>query len=369
MQLLFYISGHGYGHATRTSEILRALAQQQSSCGFQVRSNVPDRLFAGIDRTSFHQLPESLDPGVVEDADSLSIDVPATLKAIECFYDRRAAMVADEAAWARSHEISLIVADFPPLAGEIAVACGISCIGIGNFTWDWIYQPLFERDHRHLQDWLRDGYRQMSCWLKLPFSHEANRELFPQVLDVPLVARRPRRTAAEVLKQLAIDPADRRPRVLLAMRGRIPPKARATAAQANPDMLFLHFEAEVAGQSNELAVTLGPDLAFPDVLNVCDAVVSKFGYGIVSECIAARKRLLCPPRLNFREDEIFVREGPGQLRLATISQADFRAGRWSPPLRRLLDQPIVEPTLPTDGAEACAREIGRWISYAKESHA
>lgn len=134
---------------------------------------------------------------------------------------------------------------------------------------------------------------------------------------------------------------------------------RATAAIANPDMVFLHFDAADAGQPNEIGVTLSSELAFPDVLNAADVVVSKFGYGAVSECIAAHKRLLCPPRLNFREDEIFVREAPAQLLLKLISQADFRAGRWSQPLRWLLDQPVVDSTLPIDGAAVCAREIGR----------
>ena len=361
MQLLFYISGHGYGHATRASEVLRALADRQPRWRLHVRSNVPEHLFAGIDRLTFHRLPESLDPGVVEDADSLGIDVPATLDAIEGYHRRRASTVADEAAWLRAQRISLIVADFPPLAGEIAAECGVPCVGIGNFTWDWIYEPLIENGHRRfLQDELRDGYRKMRCWLKLPFSHEANRDLFPRVVDVPLVARRPRRPAHEVLQRLGIGAADGRPRVVLAMRGRIPPGARAAAASLNPDLLFLHFDPVGGGRPNEIGVALGPELSFPDVLHVSDVAISKFGYGIVSECVSARKRLLCPPRLDFREDEIFAREAPAQLRLATISQADFRAGRWSQPLRGLLDQPVIEPSLPLDGAEVCAREIARF---------
>lgn len=360
MQLLFYISGHGYGHATRSSEVLRELARQQPGWRLHVRSNVPEHLFAGIDRLTFHRLGESLDPGVVEDADSLGIDVPATLNAIERHHRRCSQIIDTEAAWVRPHKIALIVADFPPLAGEIAAVCGVPCVGIGNFTWDWIYEPLIEHDDRRfLQAWLCGGYRTMHCWLKLPFSHEENRDLFPQVVDVPLVARRPRRPASEVLEQLGIDAGDRRPRVVLAMRGRIPPAARAAAARSNPDMLFLHFDAADTGQPNEIGVTLSSDLAFPDVLNVADVAVSKFGYGMVSECIAAHKRLLCPPRLNFREDEIFARQAPAQLRLKMISQADFRAGHWSRPLRWLLDQPVVESNLPTDGAAVCAREIAR----------
>ncbi|HJT34618.1 MAG TPA: hypothetical protein VJ783_21490 [Pirellulales bacterium] len=360
MQLLFYISGHGYGHATRSSEVLREIARQQPDWRLHVRSNVPERLFAGIDRLTFHRLPESLDPGVVEDADSLGIDVAATLDEIERYHRRRLQIIDTEVAWVRSQKIALIVADFPPLAGEIAAVCGVPCVGVGNFTWDWIYEPLFEHDERQfLQAWLRGGYRKMHCWLKLPFSHEENGDVFPRVVDVPLVARRPRRPAAAVLEQLGIDAGDLRPRVVLAMRGRIPPAARDAAVKGNQDLLFLHFDAADTGQPNEIGVTLSVDLAFPDVLNVADVVVSKFGYGMVSECIAARKRLLCPPRLNFREDEIFAGEAPAQLRLKMISQADFRAGRWSQPLRWLLDQPVLESTLPIDGAAVCAREIAR----------
>lgn len=132
MQLLFYISGHGYGHATRSSEVLRELARQQPGWRLHVRSNVPEHLFAGIDHLTFHRLRESLDPGVVEDADSLGIDVAVTLDAIERYYRRCSQILDAEAAWVRSQEIAIIVADFPPLAGEIAAACGSPCVGIGN---------------------------------------------------------------------------------------------------------------------------------------------------------------------------------------------------------------------------------------------
>src|SRR5487761_914523 len=328
MRVLFYISGHGYGHATRSSEILRELVACQADWTIHVRSSVPPHLLAGIERVHYHQVAEPLDPGVVEEADSLGVDVPATLDAIESYYRRRGAMVAEEVRWVGQQQISLIVADFPPLAGEIAAACGLPCIGIGNFTWDWIYEPFFDRAAtRYLLDWICEGYARMDCWLKLPFSHQDHRRLFHRVVEVPLVARRPRRDPADVLHKLGADAADRRPRIVLAMRGRIPPAARAAAAHANRDWLFLHFDATNAGsQGNELAVTLSTDLLFTDVLIIADVAVSKYGYGMVSECIAAKKRLLCPPRRNFREDEIFDRCAHEQLRLAQIGREDFLAG-------------------------------------------
>lgn len=351
----YYVSGHGYGHATRSSEIIRALVELRRDARIHLRSNVPEHLFAGIERTEFHRLGESLDPGVVETADSLGVDVPATVGQIERYYRQRETMVAAECEWIQSHGIGLIVADFPPLAGEVARVCRLPCVGIGNFTWDWIYERWQAVDRR-LIDWIQTGYRGMREWLRLPFHHEAG-ERFSRVSDMPLVARRARRKPADVLERLGIDSADRRPRVVLAMRGRIPPAARAAAAEANPDWLFLHFDTDSASGPNELGVSLAPDLLFTDVLNVCDAAVSKYGYGMVSECIAARKRLLCPPRLDFREDEIFARELAGQLPIEELSRDDFLAGRWAAPLRRLLDRPAIPPTHAIDGARACAEAI------------
>lgn len=358
MHVLFYISGHGFGHATRISEILRAIVANQPDWTLHVRSNVPPHLVAGIPRVVFHHCRQSLDPGVAEEADSLGVDVPATLDAIESYYRRRAEIVAQEVHWIRRGKIELIVADFPPLAGEIAAACGLPSVGIGNFTWDWIYEPFFEGSaRRYLLDWVREGYTKLDRWLKLPFSHENHHDRLAHV-DVPLVARRPRREPGDVLRHLGIDNADHRPRIVLAMRGRIPPAARAAAADANPDLLFLHFDAANAGsRGNELPVTITPELLFSDVLNVCEVAVSKFGYGMISECIAAKKRLLCPPRRRFREDEIFDRQADGQLRLKRISRDEFVAGHWAHGLRELLDQPPIEPTLRIDGAEVCAREI------------
>lgn len=354
-QVAYYVSGHGYGHATRSSEIIRALVELPPEVRIHVRSNVPEHLFAGIERTEFHRLGESLDPGVVETADSLGVDILATVNQIERYYQRREAMVAAECGWIQSQGIGLIVADFPPLAGEVARACRLPCVGIGNFTWDWIYERWPSVDRR-LIDWIQTGYRGMREWLRLPFHHEAAGR-FTQVTDVPLVARRAQRTPAEVLAWLGIGADDRRPRVVLAMRGRIPPAARAAAAQANRDLLFLHFDEVSSSEPNEICVSLAPDLLFTDVLNVCDAAVSKFGYGMVSECIAAKKRLLCPPRLDFREDEIFARELAGQLAIEEISRDDFLAGRWRRPLRRLLDKPTVSPTHVPNGAQSCAEAI------------
>jgi len=357
--ILYYVSGHGYGHATRASEIMRALAKRAAETRIVVRTSAPAHLFAGIPNVTVQSTPNSLDPGAIEEADSLGVDVPATLRRIERYYGDRVTLIAGEAAVVRYERASLVVADIPSLAGEVAEESGVPGLAIGNFTWDWIYEPFFIDDsRRHLLAWIRDGYTKLGTCLRLPFSPSEGFDMFCRVVPVPLVARRATQTPGQVLTHLRINPADRRPRVLLAMRGRIPPQARATAAAANRDLLFLHFEPNTADErGNCRSVTLGPELSFADVLSVCDIVVSKPGYGILSECVAAGKAILAPPRRHFREDEVFDREAARYVRLRPISAMDFSTGNWSADLRRLMAVPFPAEAMPADGADVCAKII------------
>src|SRR5690606_10750720 len=80
-----------------------------------------------------------LDPGSLE-KDALTIDWPATLAAVRRTIDDMSRMVARECAYIRENRVSLLVADIPFLAGYVAEAAGVPCWGVGNFTWDWIYE-------------------------------------------------------------------------------------------------------------------------------------------------------------------------------------------------------------------------------------
>ena len=359
-ELLYYISGHGYGHATRSAAIIRAFVALAPDWTVHVRTSAPAHLFDGIPRTFVHRQLRSLDPGVVEDADALGVDIQATLAQLQDYYARRDQMKSAELEWLNQRAVELIVADFPPLAGEIAADAGVPCLGIGNFTWDWIYEPLMNGDPngQQLQQWVRAGYSKMQTLLKLPFSEDAGLERFGEVRDMPLSARRASRTPQEVFEELQINPGDPRRRIILAMRGRIPLAARERAARENPDCLFLHFETDESPVADNMAsVTLTPALNFTDVLQIADAVVSKLGYGILSECIAAEKAILRPPRRHFREDEIFDREAARYVRLQGISKSDFASGRWREPLQKLLSLPKPSIALRLDGAERCAQLI------------
>jgi hypothetical protein len=88
-----------------------------------------------------------------------------------------------------------------------------------------------------------------------------------------------------------------------------------------------------------------------------DAVVSKPGYGIISECIANDTALLYTSRGQFAEYDVLVREMPRYLRCRFITQEHLLAGRWQESLDALIEQPAPPDRPRTDGAQVVAEII------------
>ncbi len=351
-KILFYVSGHGYGHAIRCSELIRVLGVPVF-----VRTVAPAVLFGDLpvlySRADF-------DSGVVETDGSLGVDVAATVAGIRSVFCERERIIERELEFIRVNGIERIVADVPFIAGDIAAAAGIPCIGVSNFTWEWIYGPYLERfaGSDELTAIMRTGYAKMTRFCRLPFHHAEGFEIFQQVDDVPLVARQPTKGREEVLQMLGYSLSDSRPRILVGMRGRLGPGALEAAAVESPDFDFIHLDQDVRTETpNSRYVQTGNGLRYPDVLQVCDVAVSKFGYGMVSECVANRKPMLVPPRVDFREDEVFRGEAGRYIPIQEITRTEFQAGRWRGQLRLLLDAKLPENSMRTDGAAVCAEII------------
>src|SRR5947208_1224739 len=95
MNLLFYGSGHGYGHAVRSAEVVRELAAQQRAETIYVRTTAPAHLFAGMQGTPIHISPAALDTGAVE-VNPLQIDPERTLETAARFLKKRDAILTVE---------------------------------------------------------------------------------------------------------------------------------------------------------------------------------------------------------------------------------------------------------------------------------
>src|SRR5262249_20386863 len=97
-------------------------------------------------------------------------------------------------------------------------------------------------------------------------------------------------------------------------------------------------------------------LAYQDLVRAADVVVTKPGYGIVSDAIAAGARMVYTERGGFPEYPILLAEMPRHLPCAHLGNAGLQAGRWGPALESVVARPMPPPP-DLDGADAAARRL------------
>ena len=100
-------------------------------------------------------------------------------------------------------------------------------------------------------------------------------------------------------------------------------------------------------------------LDYVDVVGASDVVVTKPGYGIVSDAAAAGTRMIYTERGDFPEYPILVREMTRYLAAVHVSNEDLVAGRLREPIDRVLALPLPSPP-PMNGADVAAARLAGW---------
>jgi len=364
LTIVFYISGHGFGHATRDLEVIRQIHQQQPAARIIVRTSVPESFLKKSARVPMEVQPCETDTGIAQ-IDSLRLDEGETFRRAAAFYatfDRR---VAVDASVLDDVGASVVVGDVPPLAFAAAARAAIPSIALANFTWDWIYAgyAAFRDRAPDVLTTIGEAYAKTSLALRLPFA--GGFETMPTIRDVPLVARRSRRTRDENRRLLDLD--DHRPVVLASFGGHQTAIEYGRIASINDVTLALtDYEAQSIRERGPHDGRLrcfttemldGADIRYEDLVAAADVVVSKPGYGIVSECIANQAALLYTSRGAFKENDVLLADMKSVLRSGFISQDDLRGGKWEPSIRALLAGPAPPGRMRTDGAEVVASAI------------
>ena len=361
MLLFFYVSGHGFGHAARATQVVNALARLEPAVRVVIRASVPEWFLRASLQTPAEISPCETDTGVVQH-DGLSIDEDETARRAAVFHAGFDANVERERRILVDRGATIVVGDIPPLAFAAAHAAGVPSVAISNFTWDWIYAgfPGFDRLAPGVRQQIADANALATLALRLPF--HGGFQSMRRVEDVPLVARHAAASRDDTRRRLQLS--DARPVVLATFgghRGTIPLGRAADSAS----FLLVATNYEVAHDapvhSNLRVVTADEltrtGLSYTDLLAACDVVVTKLGYGIVSECIANNVALLYSPRGRFVEQDVFMREMPAVLRCRMIDQDDLRNGRWADSIKALVAQSVPASSMATDGAAVAAGKI------------
>jgi hypothetical protein len=368
--IVFFVSGHGFGHASRDIEVINAIRALAPHADVIVRTAASRWLFELTLRTSGEVHAIECDTGVVQ-LDSLRPDLDATLARAAAFYADWPALVQREADFLRHARADLVVADIPPLGCAAAHAADIQAVALGNFTWDWIYEDYLSREQVE-PDFLsviRSAYRTATQVLRLPMSG-GFAAMDPSVInDVPLVARHARHAPEDTRSALGLPLG--LPLVLMSFGGYglegfsiegldLSGYGVVTTRQVGVRPQQQHHRQAAVFTIDEGALYRA-GFRYEDLVAACEAVVSKPGYGIVAECAANGAALLYTSRGQFAEYDVLVSSMPAFVRSRFIPQDDLIAGRWQRHLDALLSQPRPATHAATNGAEVVADLVLKYL--------
>jgi len=358
--LVAYISGHGFGHASRTIELLNAIADRRPDVRILVRTAAAPWLFRISARPGISVTPVECDTGAVQ-VDSLRLDEVETIRRAQEFMDDFDARVAAEAAVLTEAAASMVIADAPPLGIAAGRRAGCHTVLLGNFTWDWIYAAY--PGGAALADTIGHIYANADLALRLPL--HGGFQTCPRIHDLPFIARRSRRDAAETRRALGF-PHDR-PLALVSFGGYGAEQLNVAQLATTPRYgIVLTDSTPINGHALR---SLGPTgallpldvdaiyargMRYEDVVKAVDAVVTKPGYGIIAECAANGAALLYTSRGHFAEYDVLVAGMPRYLRTQYVEQATLLAGRWEVDLDALLRQPDPPERADVSGADVAA---------------
>jgi hypothetical protein len=338
--LVFYISGHGLGHASRDIELIRTLRSTQPDLRVVVRTAAPRWVFPN----DLEYQECEADTGVAQ-IDSLRLDERETARRAKAFYADFDARVDDEARMLDRLGATLVAGDIPPLAFAAAARAGLRSVAIGNFTWDWIYcaYAAFEATASGVIERIADAYSHATHALRLPM-HGGFAPMASVTTDIPFIARHATREPSDTRRRLNIT--SDRPVVLVSFGGYGLQASSYHATAEAQGLTLVHFERNPP-----------PGVSYPDIVAAADVVVTKPGYGIISECIANGTAMVYTSRGHFAEYDVLVREMPRFLRSRYLEMEDLVAGRWTDAVRDVLAQPAAPETPRTDGAHVAAQAI------------
>jgi len=154
--IAYFVSAHGFGHATRAAAVMAAVHALDPAICFEVFTAAPEFLFRASLTGPFVYHHGLTDIGLVQRS-ALVEDPPATLARLDDFLPFDEFLLRSWADWLGRLECELVICDIAPLGLAVAELAGLPSVLIERSAGDWIYDSfgLDTQCVRRLADTLR----------------------------------------------------------------------------------------------------------------------------------------------------------------------------------------------------------------------
>lgn len=351
--ILYFVSGHGFGHAVRSGQVVRELSTRGHRC--TIVSSAPKWIFdASLGGGDYRYHAMTVDEGVFQ-VDSLHNDLAQTYDRWKTFLDGAEDWIKKGTALVHETGARGIVSDIAPLAFPLARRSGLPSVLVSTFTWDWILD--FYRDENpafsEIARQIHASYLLADAMIYTPFAYH-----LPPVTPsffVPLIAKKAAEGKREIRKRLGWEDL---PYFFVTFGGYGVNSLEGFRLGDFPEYRFV-FLGEASGRKGNIISLKNGDVTHEKLVAACDAVIGKPGYGTVAECVLNRTPFVYTSRGKFAEYEPMVAEMAEYIPTFHIPHEELFAGGLRNYLGRIPAFDETHKTDPGTGARDAADIICR----------
>ena len=323
--ICFYISDYGYGHASRDIAIIRRFLSEDDDVRIHIKT---DKAFHFVKQSLLQKNVEVIqqknDIGVVFKENSVIVDRVKTEKMLKEWLNSWDDYIQNEKRFCENHNIDLILSDIVPQPFIVADELDIPGIAISNFTWHYIFYNLF--GDTPATERIKEAYQCADMALVLPFNEDMDFLKFRKKKEISLVSREITVDREEMRRRHGVRDDE-----LLIYLG----------VGISFDPAYMRGMKKIDVSNVKFLVSSNAELPFENVIKIpnnetetqnyigmCDLVVSKTGYGTVSEAVRARIPMFLLKREGFKEDELIGNKVEEMSIGKFISEKSFLDGDW-----------------------------------------
>ena len=305
-KIIFYLSDHGFGHIARTISIIAAAVRSREThayvvCGPRQNEFARQNLRLMLTAEEYGSITfraEHTDIGLIVREGTLDVDTDALTKATSAYLAELPERAKRESEWLKENRIDAALCDMPVWSIEACELAGVPLLYIGNFTWTELYREflperiwkayavyygkirhamLYALHNQEMLAYLKNAERQETSVTARPFDKEA------------VAAIKSRHDRKLVFVALGMSAQFR----------------KAADVSGTPYDFYTTQGVPLAGDNVE--VIPYTTVNTQDYIAAADYVITKAGWGTVSECLLAGKRMALFRRDGVLEDRTTIR--------------------------------------------------------------
>lgn len=267
-RIIYYITDHGKGHATRSIAIIRELKKldidiivRNSNAYEFIKNSLPQvQVIGGI-----------TDVGPIIKKDGISIDENESINSITKWIDDIDKLSNTECAVIKKFNPNLIISDISVMPLLTSHKTKTPAITISNFSW---YDVLNFLSKKTLEE-IRCLYDYSDLHIQLPLSTQLTH--FKNKKSVGFVSRKPVMNTLDIRRELGIKKNDFC--VLLALGN----SEKEIKLDCDENIKFLTINTKTT--KNNHAIDVSDWTEGQDLVSLSNLVICKCGYGFISECL------------------------------------------------------------------------------------